>query len=179
MANTNTSSLRRMIYAALFGALTAIGAFMVIPLQPVPITLQTLCMGLSGLLLGSRTGALSQVIYVLLGIIGMPVFAGGKSGLGTLLGPSGGYIIGFIAAAYIIGRLTEDQDNLSRFRIGIALAAGNLVVYTLGTLQLAWVAKLSLIPALLAGVVPFLPGELLKMAAAIWLTPKLRNNFRL
>lgn len=107
MLENNTSSLRRMVYASMFGALTAVGSFMVIPLQPVPITLQTLFTGLAGVLLGAYTGALSQIVYVLLGIIGLPVFAGGKAGIGTLLGPSGGYIIGFIVAAFVIGKITE------------------------------------------------------------------------
>ena len=80
--NAEQTSLRGMVYAALFGALTAVGAYIIIPLPPVPITLQTLFMGLAALLLGGRLGALSQTVYVLLGVIGLPVFAGGKAGPG-------------------------------------------------------------------------------------------------
>jgi biotin transport system substrate-specific component len=96
-----------MIYAAMFGAATAMGAYIMIPLPPVPITLQTLFVVLAGALLGGRLGALSQVVYLLLGIIGLPVFHGGKGGLGILLGPTGGYLVGFIAAAYVVGKLIE------------------------------------------------------------------------
>ena len=177
MAKTNISSLRRMVYASMFGALTAVGSFMVIPLQPVPITLQTLFTGLAGVLLGAYTGALSQIVYVLLGIIGLPVFAGGKAGIGTLLGPSGGYIIGFIVAAFVIGKITEVKRAAGMAWIVMALIAGTLVIYLLGTLQLALVAHFSLIKAVLVGVVPFIAGDLLKIVTSAWLALKLRKKF--
>jgi biotin transport system substrate-specific component len=178
MVKTNNSSLRRMVYAAMFGALTAVGSFMVIPLQPVPITLQTLFTGLAGVLLGGYTGALSQIVYVLLGVIGLPVFAGGKAGIGTLFGPSGGYLIGFIVGAYVIGKITEIKRDAGFAWILMALVAGNLVIYSLGALQLSLVAHLSLIKSLLVGVVPFIAGDLLKIVTAAWLALKLRNNFK-
>ena len=171
------SKVRNMVYASLFGALTAIGAFIVIPLQPVPITLQTLFTGLAGVLLGGYTGALSQIIYVILGLIGLPVFAGGKSGLGTLLGPTGGYLIGFIVAAYVIGKIVESRREAGPAWIVLSLLIGDLVIYTLGTLQLSLLAHISISQALLAGVVPFLPGDLIKMAAAVLISIRfLKNN---
>ncbi|MEA4925532.1 MAG: biotin transporter BioY [Syntrophomonadaceae bacterium] len=176
MLKTENSPLRRMVYASMFGALTAIASFLVIPLQPVPITLQSLFTGLAGVLLGGATGAWSQIIYVLLGVIGLPVFAGGKAGLGILLGPTGGYLIGFIAGAYVIGKIVEARPKPGLVWIVIALAAGNLVVYTLGTIQLALVTHYSLLKSLLVGVVPFLPGDLLKLLAAAGLGLKLRQN---
>ena len=100
------TSLRGMAYASMFGALTAVGAYIMIPLPPVPITLQTLFVNLAGALLGGYLGALSQVVYILLGVIGLPVFAGGKAGAGVLLGPTGGYLIGFVVGAFVIGKLT-------------------------------------------------------------------------
>ena len=176
MIRTRTNPLRRMVYAAMFGALTAIGSFIVIPLQPLPITLQTLFTGLAGVLLGGYTGALSQIVYVLLGIIGLPVFAGGKAGLGTLLGPSGGYLIGFIVGAFIIGKIVQARREPGLAWIVLALVVGNVVIYTLGTLQLSLVAHFSLLKSLLVGVVPFLIGDLLKLMAAAWLALKLRKN---
>lgn len=178
MVKTNNSSLRRMVYAAMFGALTAVGSFMVIPLQPVPITLQTLFTGLAGVLLGGYTGALSQIVYVLLGVIGLPVFAGGKAGIGTLFGPSGGYLIGFVVGAYVIGRITEIKRDAGFTWILVALVAGNLVIYSLGTLQLSLVTHFSLIKSLSVGVLPFLIGDVLKMFTAAWLALKLRQNFK-
>jgi biotin transport system substrate-specific component len=171
------SSLRRMVYAAMFGAMTAIGAFIVIPLQPVPISLQSLFCGLAGILLGGYTGALSQVVYVLLGIIGLPVFAGGKAGLGTLFGPTGGYLIGFIIAAFVIGKMVEVRREPGLIWMGLALVVGNLVIYALGVLQLSFVADISLIKSLMVGVIPFLPGDLLKLAAAAMIGLKLRQQF--
>ena len=172
------STLKRMVYAAMFGALTAIGAFIVIPLQPVPISLQTLFCSLAGILLGGYTGALSQIVYILLGIIGLPVFAGGKAGLGTLFGPTGGYLIGFIAAAFVIGKIIEARRNPGLIWIVLALLMGNLVIYALGVLQLSFIAHLSLIKSMLVGVVPFLPGDLLKLTAATMIGLKLRQQFK-
>ncbi|KUG03417.1 substrate-specific component bioy of biotin ecf transporter [hydrocarbon metagenome] len=176
MVRPNNSPLRRMVYAAMFGALTAIASLIVIPLQPLPITLQTLFTSLAGVLLGGYTGALSQVIYVLLGIIGLPVFAGGKAGIGILLGPSGGYLIGFIVGAYVIGKIVEARREPGLAWIVLALVVGNLVIYTLGTIQLSIVTHFSLHKALMVGVVPFLIGDLLKLFTAAWLGLKLRKN---
>lgn len=171
----NDSPLRRMVYAAMFGALTAIGSLIVIPLQPLPITLQTLFTALAGVFLGGYTGALSQIVYVLLGIIGLPVFAGGKAGLGTLLGPSGGYLIGFIVGAYVIGKMVEAKREPGFVWICLAILAGDVFIYIPGVLQLAIVAKLSLYKALLVGVLPFLIGDLLKLLAAAIIALKLRK----
>ena len=168
-----------MVYAAMFGALTAIGSLIVIPLQPLPITLQTLFTGLAGVLLGGYTGALSQVVYVLLGVIGLPVFAGGKAGLGTLMGPSGGYLIGFIVAAYVIGKIVESRKEPGLAWIALSLVVGNLVIYALGVAQLSFVAHLSITKALLIGVVPFLIGDLLKLVTVTLIAHKLRNKIKI
>lgn len=178
MVKTN-NPLRRMVYASMFGALTAIGSLIVIPLQPLPITLQTLFTGLAGVLLGGYAGALSQVVYVLLGVIGLPVFAGGKAGLGTLMGPSGGYLIGFIVAAYVIGKIMEVRKEPGIAWIGLSLVVGNLVIYALGVAQLSLVAHISITKALLVGVVPFLIGDLLKIVTATLIALKLRNKISL
>lgn len=175
MLRTQRISLKQMVYAAMFGALTAVGAFIVIPLQPVPITLQNFFTGLAGVFLGGYAAALSQVVYLLLGIIGLPVFAGGKAGLGALLGPTGGYLVGFIVGAYVIGKMVQSRREAGFLWIVLALAAGNLVIYTLGTLQLSLVAHLSLVKALLVGVVPFLTGDLIKILAIALLAVKMKD----
>ncbi|WP_298200806.1 biotin transporter BioY [Desulfosporosinus sp.] len=168
-----------MVYASMFGALTAAGSLITIPMQPVPITLQTLFTGLAGVLLGGYAGALSQVVYVLLGVIGLPVFSGGKAGLGTLMGPTGGYLIGFIVAAYVIGKMVEAKKELGLAWLGLSLVVGNLVIYTLGVAQLSLVAHLSIPKALLAGVVPFLVGDVLKLVATALIGLKLRNQVKI
>jgi biotin transport system substrate-specific component len=176
MVINNKSPLRRMVYAAMFGALTAVGSFLVIPLPLLPITLQTLFTGLAGVLLGGYTGALSQIIYVLLGIIGLPVFAGGKAGIGVLFGPTGGYLIGFIVGAFVIGKIVEARREPGFAWFILALVAGNLVIYALGTIQLSLVAHFTLLKSLMVGVVPFLIGDLLKLLTAAWLALKLRKS---
>lgn len=172
----NNSPLRRMVYASMFGALTAIGAYLIIPLHPVPITFQTLFTYLAGILLGGYTGALSQIVYVLLGIIGLPVFAGGKAGLGVLLGPSGGFLIGFIIGAFVIGKMVEARKEPGFVWICLSILLGSIFIYIPGVIQLAMAAKLSFYKALLIGVVPYLPGDLLKMLAAAIISLKLRKN---
>jgi biotin transport system substrate-specific component len=174
--NSEQTSLRGMVYAALFGALTAVGAYIIIPLPPVPITLQTLFLGLAALLLGGRLGALSQAVYVLLGIIGLPVFAGGKAGLGVLLGPTGGYLIGFIIAAFVIGKLAALKTSPGFAWLCLSLIAGTAVIYACGVLQLTVVARLTPLKAMTVGVLPFLPGDVIKIILTGMITLKLRDR---
>ena len=172
-------STRGMIYASMFGALTAIGALISIPLQPVPVTLQTLFLYLAGSLLGGSLGALSQVLYVILGVIGLPVFSGGKAGLGVFLGPTGGYLIGFIAGAFVTGRIIEVREKPGLVWIVLAMLAGTAAVYTLGVLQLVLIGKLSVGKAATVGVLPFLPGDVLKIAAASVITMKVKDKIKI
>jgi biotin transport system substrate-specific component len=175
--NPETTSLRGMVYASLFGALTAVGAYIIIPLPPVPITLQTLFLGLAGTLLGARLGALSQVVYLFLGILGLPVFAGGKAGLGVLFGPTGGYLIGFVAAAFVIGKLAALKARPGFAWLCLSLLAGAAVVYALGVLQLSLVARLSPVKAMVVGILPFLPGDGIKIVLTAMIALKLRDRF--
>ena len=95
--------IRHLAYAAEFAALIGLASFFVIPIGPVPITLQVLLIAFAGLFLGSRTAVLAVALYLLAGLVGLPIFAGGKAGLGVLLGPSGGYLVGFLFLACIAG----------------------------------------------------------------------------
>jgi biotin transport system substrate-specific component len=169
-------SLRGMAYASLFGALTAVGAYIMIPLPPVPITLQTLFVNLSGALLGGGLGALSQIVYILLGVIGLPVFAGGKAGAGILIGPTGGYLIGFVVGAFIIGKLTALRRQPGLLWLIGSMSAGIAAVYALGIIQLMVVAKLGLAKALAVGLLPPLPGDLVKIVAAALICRKVRER---
>ncbi len=172
--STNTPELRMMVFASLFAALTAAGAYIQIPIpfSPVPVTLQVFFILLAGSMLKSKWGGLSMIVYTLLGIAGLPVFAGGSSGMGVLLGPTGGYIIGFILAAYIIGKLSEkveNSDKSSFFINALNMGAGILVIYACGFIGLMLVAKIGPGTALALGVIPFLPGEIIKTAAAAYI----------
>jgi biotin transport system substrate-specific component len=172
-------SVRGMIYASIFGALTAAGAYIMIPLPPVPITLQTAFLSLAAALLGGRLGALSQVVYLLIGIIGFPVFAGGKAGLGVLLGPTGGYLIGFIAGAYVIGKLVEMRKRPGFVWIVFSMVIGTLVIYLFGVIQLILIARLSIDKAITVGVLPFLIGDALKIAVAALIALKIRDSVKI
>jgi biotin transport system substrate-specific component len=167
-------SLRGMVYAAMFGAITAVGAHIVIPL--VPITMQTFFVSLAPALLGGVLGAFSQVIYVL---IGLPGFAGGKAGFGVLIGPTGSYLAGFIVGAYIIGRLIELKERSGFVWIAAAMVVGHVALYAMGVAQLMFLAKLPLGKAIAVGVIPILPGGIVKILAAAFIAVKLRAKTRL
>ena len=155
---------------AVFAALTAAGAYVSLPVGTVPVTLQTLISLLSGLLLGARKGALSQVVYLLLGISGLPVFAGGAAGIGYLFGPTGGFLLGFIACSFAAGLISENGDSLGRHII--AAISGTIVLYLFGLPVLMLFCHFSLSHALLIGFVPFLPVDILKIIVAVLVTRK-------
>lgn len=131
----------QLFLATGFACLTALGALVQIPIGPVPITLQVLFVLLSGLVLGSRLGALSQMEYLAIGFAGAPVFTQGKSGLIALLGPTGGYLVGFVVAAYLSGLVAESVARPGRVRFFLAGLAGATANLLCGTLWLAtWLA---------------------------------------
>lgn len=154
-----------MILCALFAALTGVGGLIAIPLPftPVPVTLQTFFTFLAGAILGKYLGALSQLIYLLLGVIGLPVFAKGSSGLGVLLGPTGGYLVGFVPAAFLIGWILEKKEKPAFALIFLAMVVGLLAIYLPGVSWLMWVARMNLVKALFLGALPFLPGDVVKI----------------
>jgi biotin transport system substrate-specific component len=127
--------LQDVLLCALFAALTAVGAFLRIPTPLVPLTLQYLFTMLAGLLLGARLGAVSVLCYIVAGLAGLPVFAEG-GGIGYVLKPSFGYIIGFLIAAWVTGRIANKTDAPSLKRLLAACFAGLLIVYGIGVLYL-------------------------------------------
>ncbi len=164
--NTQTIQLKNMVYASLMAALTAAGAYIAIPIGPVPIVLQNLFVMLAGLLLGSRWGFISIAVYLLAGAVGLPVFAGGTGGIGKFIGPTGGYLAGFAIAAFLIGTISEKGKNSIITDI-IAMIIGTVVIYAVGITWLKVVTGMDFIKALNVGMLPFIPGDLIKIAAAI------------
>lgn len=160
----------------LLGSLVvAVAAQISIPLQPVPITGQTFAVLLVGMVLGSRRGALALAAYLAEGIAGLPVFAEAKFGLATVLGPTGGYLVGFIAAAWLVGWLAERGWDRNLFATLAAMAAGNVVIYAFG---LAWLSTFPFVNGLLGeaglltlGMIPFLFGDAIKAILAALLLP--------
>jgi biotin transport system substrate-specific component len=149
-------------------ALLVLGSRLSIPLpgNPVPITLQTLAVLLVGGALGLRRGAMSAGLFVLLGVVGVPVFAESKHGVDVILGATGGYIVGFIVAAALVGRLAElGWDRHIGGSIGMNLI-GSAVIYAIGVPWLAAVLHVSIADAIGLGLVPFLLGDVIKLVVA-------------
>jgi len=166
-----------IVLASLFAALTAVGAFIRIPIPHIPLTLQTLMVMLSGLILGSRLGALSQLLYLTIGLLGLPIFAQG-GGPGYFLQPSFGFLVGFIAGAYVIGRIAEKAEKLSLPRTLAALVLGQAAIYILGIAYLYFNLNFilhkptSIFAAIKIGFLVFIPGDILKtFVAALVVTP--------
>lgn len=157
-----------MILVALFTALTAVGAYIQIPLGAVPITLQFMFTALAGVMLGSRLGALSQLIYLFIGILGVPVFASGKVGFSAILSPSFGYLLGFVLGAYVIGKITEKTKSPSFIRLFLASLAGIIIIYVIGVPYLFIILKnvmgknIPISAVIKTGFLVFIPGDLAK-----------------
>ena len=145
-------------------ALLAVTAQVEIPLWPVPVTGQTFGVLLLGALYGSRRGALATALYVAVGAAGLPVFAGGAGGVARLFGPTGGYLAGFVAAAWVVGRLSEGGWDRRPAMAVAAMLAGTAVIYAFGLLWLS--AFVGPSRAVAAGLVPFVVGDALKIALA-------------
>ena len=171
-------SVKGMVYAVLFGSLTAAGAFIVIPLPPVPITAQTFFLNICAVLLGGSLGALSQFIYLMLGVVGLPVFAGGKAGIGVIFGPTGGYLLGFIIAAFVIGTVNKMKKSAGIFWHIFSMTIGMLIIYFLGSVQLSAVAKMSFHKAFAVGVLPFIPGDIIKILLAAIISSRLKGRVK-
>jgi biotin transport system substrate-specific component len=168
------SKIHTMILCALFAAMTAVLSQIVIPIGPVPINLATFAVFCSGALLGSKLGALSLVVWVALGAAGVPVFAMFRGGLGALVGPTGGYIVGFIPAAFFTGFIIERFGKDSRVIYPAAMFVGMLIYFTLGTVWFVYLTGMNVASALMICVIPFLPGDFLKIAAATVLAKRLQ-----
>jgi biotin transport system substrate-specific component len=133
--NMSKNSTISLAVTSLFASLTAIGAFIKIPLPYVPFTLQVLFVFLAGALLGSKRGMQSQLVYVAIGLAGVPVFTQG-GGIGYFLQPTFGYLIGFIAGAFVVGWITERISNPKTYQFVLANLAGLIVVYLFGVTYL-------------------------------------------
>jgi biotin transport system substrate-specific component len=142
-----------------------------LPFTPVPITLQPFAVFLFGAALGSRRAALAMLAYLLEGAAGLPFFAGGAAGVAHLAGPTGGFLLGFVPTAFVIGRAAERGWDRTPLRAFLAMAVGSVVLFACGLAQLAHFVGWEHVLA--AGLYPFIAGDLIKMAAAAGLLPGL------
>lgn len=170
--------LQKLILCAFFSALTVTGAYITIPLpfSPVPLTLQSFFVLMSGAILGPVFGALSQILYILLGIMGLPVFAGFASGPFVLIGPTGGYLLGFVISSFLVGLVCKFSNKKNMLFYLIVFIFGTMVIYIFGIIGLMFFMHINFTRAFFVGVLPFVVGDFFKITAASFLIIKLRNK---
>lgn len=179
---TAGSSANKTKTMALIGVMVAVTCILgplslAIPVSPVPISLTNLAVYFAIYVLGMKRGTISYCIYLLLGLVGLPVFAAFTGGAGKLFGPTGGYLIGFIFMALICGFFIEKwEKKLYMHFIGMVL--GTAVCYVFGTAWLAYTAHMGFAAALAAGVIPFIPGDLVKIIIAMIAGSAIRKQLK-
>lgn len=165
---TDNPAVNAVIGVSLFVLAMALGAYVRIPVpgSPVPITLQTFFVLLSGAFLGRRLGAASQLGYIALGAMGLPIFQGYAFGLAHIFGPTGGYLAGFVIAAAFIGSVTK-KETLTPGQTIAAFAIADAIIHISGALWLFYTYRFGVTNAFSVGILPFIPGEIVKIAFAV------------
>ena len=174
------TNINDLMYAGLFAALTAVLGLISIPLpfSPVPITGQSLAVMLAGCILTTRQAGFALLTFLLVGAVGVPVFAGGAGGFGIIAGPRGGYLIGYMLGAIMISYLRGEGNNI--WRLAMANIIGGIgLVYLVGVAWLAVATGIDMQKAVAIGVLPFIPGDLIKMVIASGLGVTLNKQLRL
>jgi biotin transport system substrate-specific component len=174
--DTNVSEqLRMTVHASLLAALIAVGAYISVPIGPVPIVLQNMFILLAGLLLGKRWGLAAVGVYLLAGACGLPVFAGGTGGIGRFAGPTGGYLIGYLPAVFVVGLVSKYEKTALDI---IGMIVGTLIIYSVGVTWLQLITGMPFSKALAVGMYPFLIGDALKIVAAATIAKAIRPVIR-
>ncbi len=172
---------KTLVLCGVCAAIICVLAPLAIPITGlVPVTLATFAVMLAGVLLGGRFGALSALIYLIIGAVGLPVFSGYSGGIAKLFGPTGGYLIGYIPLAFIVGALYHgfgrNASGFKKYAVMVAsMIAGTAVLYAFGTAWFCIVTETDVIAALMTCVVPFLIGDALKILAVTLLCPQLEK----
>jgi biotin transport system substrate-specific component len=166
MDQITPSAVRNAVFASLMTALIVVGAYIAVPVpaSPVPVVLQNLFVLLAGLLLGWKWGLISVALYLVMGAVGLPVFSAARGGMAHLLGPTGGYLIGFIPGVMIVGAIAETRRHIAVFAAAGLL--GTATIYAFGVPWLMASGNLRINAALGVGVVPFIVPDLIKVAVA-------------
>lgn len=170
---------KKMILAAMFAAILGVLSQISVPLpfSPVPITGQTFGVFLTGGILGAAWGTTAMIVYLLLGLIGVPVFAQANAGLAAIAGPTGGYLLGFLAGVFTLGKFIDGTDeSCSYYRYVIGMLLALIITYLIGTLQLSYILHLDFHQGLVLGVIPYIPLDIVKLLAAAWLSKAVRTN---
>ncbi len=171
----NNTKVYKLTTTALMAAVICVLGPLSIPIGAVPISFSSLAIFLALYAIGMKYGTFSYGIYLLIGFCGVPVFSGFSGGPAKLLGPTGGYLIGFIFMSVISG-LFIDRFFEKRWMCFLGMVLGTAVLYLFGTVWLAHQAQLSFVAALAAGVFPFVPGDLIKIGIAAFAGPQIRRR---
>ena len=176
---SRNNELTYAVLACLFAALISIGAYIAIPVPgtPIPIVLQNMFIMLAALILGPWWSLMAVGVYLVFGLVGMPVFSGGTGGLVKFIGPTGGYLVGYLPATILMGIIARKGRNTFIANL-VACIAGTAVVYLFGVLRLKAVLNLETGKAMAAGLLPFLVGDSLKILLASALAPRLLQGLK-
>lgn len=180
----SANKTRNLVLCAVCAAITCVLAPLSIPLAAgVPISLATFAVMLAGVLLGGRLGAVSQLVYLLLGAVGLPVFAGWTGGADKIFGMTGGYLVGYIPLAWLTGLIYKKWGSTAKMSrritfMVLGMIVGNVALYILGTVWFMVVTGMTLEASLAACVIPFIPGNFIKMAAVAVVAPPVENAIR-
>ena len=169
------NSLRKTVFTALFAALIVVGAYLRIPIGPVPVVMANFFVILGGALLGPLWGGAAVALYLLLGVVGFPVFAGG-GGLAYLGGPTGGYLLGYLPAGIIAGLITSVKKRSIMSDL-LGLLAGALVIYAVGVPWFKIALEKTWAEAFTLGMLPVLPGDGAKIVGAFFVVRLIEKNY--
>lgn len=178
-------TIKEITLCSIFASLTAILAQIYIPLffTPVDINMGPLIVLMCSLVIGKKCGIISQIVYIFMGIIGLPVFGHFSSGFGTLVGPTGGYIVGYVITAFVVGTINENNYLNSKLEKTIlyvfSMVCGIISCYICGTIYFMYLTKMNVTESLFLCVIPFLLGDFIKIIIATFLTKKINNVYKL
>lgn len=175
MEKTQKINTRQLTLVGVMAAVTCILGPLSLPIGVVPISLTNLVIYFAIYVLGGKRGTLSYIVYLFIGLVGLPVFSGFSGGFPKLFGPTGGYLIGFIFMAFISG-IFIDKFPSKIYMCFFGMILGTITTYIFGTAWLAYQAHLTFNSALAVGVLPFIPGDLVKMVIASFIGPQIRKR---
>ena len=179
--NSETGTSKKIVFTALFAALTAVCGFISIPVPgtPIPIVLQNMLVVLTGLMLGPVWGVAATVLFLAAGALGLPVFSGGTGGVARLMGPTGGFLYGYALATLVAGLIAQRPKYGARtpvLRLVLATVLGFVVMYIPGVLHFMRVMDKTFSQTMTLCVIPYIPGDIIKMVVAVLLSSKLRTT---
>ena len=175
MENTNKMTTRQLTLIGVMAAVTCILGPLSLPIGIIPISLTNLAIYFAIYALGGKRGTLSYIVYLFIGLVGLPVFSGFSGGFGKLLGPTGGYLIGFIFMAFISGIFIDKFSN-KIYMCFLGMALGTIITYLFGSAWLAYQINMPFNKALSVGVLPFIPGDLVKIVIASLIGPQIKKR---